>query len=90
MMAATEDPEELKRCMKAFEQHARRFYTHGGSLEKRRQNVLPAGQGRYIDEGINARWMAWQACWNYLVTPSAAARLRAIPKPDARSDKEAP
>lgn len=64
MKAATETPAEHKRCRDAFEKREQQYY--GLDLTKRRKKILEPGEGLYIDESVNMRWMTWQACWDYL------------------------
>lgn len=68
MKLATEDPEELKRCIKRFERRERAYYS-AEKLEKTRKKdgLVPPGKGLYLDDAVNARWMAWQDCWDFLM-----------------------
>ena len=65
MKMATEDPVEYKNCRLAFEKQERRYYDPN-ALGKRRKKMLDPGEGRYFDDAVNMRWMAWRACWDWL------------------------
>lgn len=60
MKLATEDKEEFKVCMKAFEKRERIYYFD--PLEKSRKK----GEGLYSNANVNMRWMTWRECWDYL------------------------
>jgi hypothetical protein len=62
---ATEDKEEFKACMKAFEKYWR-ILNWGLDFTKRRKKILDPGEGRYIDKRVNDLWASWRACWDYL------------------------
>jgi hypothetical protein len=53
-------------CVFQFERRECMYYTGGRKPKKRRKVVLAPGKGRYFDENVQLRWMAWQACWEYL------------------------
>ncbi len=65
MRVATENDVEYKKCMLAFEKRERKFYDPN-ALSKRREKVLKCGEGRYLDDTVNMRWMTWRACWDLL------------------------
>jgi hypothetical protein len=69
MKLATEDAEELKRCIKRFERRERSFYSAEKLQKTRRKNgILPPGKGLYLDAAVNDRWMTWRDCWDFLVS----------------------
>lgn len=68
MKLATEDAEELKRCIKRFERRERSYYSAEKLKKTRRKDGRhPEGKGLYLDNAVNDRWMAWRDCWDFLM-----------------------